>query len=193
MPRLLRRAYSSGIVPSGGSDLTPPSGHQDSISMHAFATLEASLLLTRCTGHLQSEVQIQSSERGLNIFPYRVLGHETQVVEIDLLPEDVIRAEVGSLLYMTQGVEMETKAEGFSQGMKRMLSGESFFITDFKNTNASGVAKVAFGGNYPCKVLPLRLDQNNGELVRIQLSWYSLLCTGGYSSHLSCDECVWCA
>lgn len=110
-------------------------------------------------------MQIQSSERGLNIFPYRVLGHETQVVEIDLLPENVIRAEVGSLLYMTQGVEMETKAEGLAQGMKRMLSGESFFITDFRNANSEGVAKVAFGGNYPCKVLPLRLDHHNGELV----------------------------
>ncbi len=81
-------------------------------------------------------------------------------------------------------MEMETKAEGFNQGLKRMLSGESFFITDFRNTNPSGVAHVAFGkrlsapfpspwspvtspagGNYPCKVLPLRLDQHNGELV----------------------------
>lgn len=118
------------------------------------------------SGHLASEVQLQSSERGLNIFPYRILGHETQVAEIELLPENVIRAEVGSLLYMTQGVEMETKAGGLDSGIKRMLTGESFFITDFRNTNPSGIAKVAFGGNYPCKVLPLRLDQNGGELVR---------------------------
>ena len=149
IPQPPRRHYADGgIVPTGGRDLTPPSGPGGSI------------------GHLESEVQLQSSERGLNIFPYRVLGHETQVVEIDLLPENVIRAEVGSLLYMTQGVEMETKADGFQSGLKRMLTGESFFITDFRNTNPSGVAKVAFGGNYPSKVLPLRLDQLGGELVR---------------------------
>jgi uncharacterized protein (AIM24 family) len=92
----------------------------------------------------------------------------------------VIRAEVGSLLYMTAGVEMETKVDGFQSGLKRcgpialrclltcrrVLTGESFFISDFRNTNPGGVAQVAFSGNYPCKALPLRLDRHGGELVR---------------------------
>jgi uncharacterized protein (AIM24 family) len=47
-----------------------------------------------------------------------------------------------------------------------VLTGESFFISDFRNTNSAGVAQVAFSGNYPCKALPLRLDRHGGELVR---------------------------
>ncbi len=44
-------------------------------------------------GHIESEVKIQSSEHGANVFPYRVLGMESQVVELDLQPNE------GNVLY----------------------------------------------------------------------------------------------
>jgi uncharacterized protein (AIM24 family) len=88
------------------------------------------------------------------------------VVELELEPNQVVRAEVGCVISLDPGVEMETSTGGgFGKGLTRMMTGESFFITDFRNTNTSGVAKLVFGASYPCKVLPMSLAEHGGTLI----------------------------
>lgn len=88
-----------------------------------------------------------------------------QVVEIFLDPGEGVRAEAGAMLYMDQGIEMQTSTGGgLFKGFKRMLTGESFFITTFLN-NAKEKRKLAFAAPYPGKILPLDLGLFGGRIL----------------------------
>ncbi|KAL6075220.1 Mitochondrial biogenesis AIM24 [Balamuthia mandrillaris] len=112
-----------------------------------------------------SAVQLQSDLRGDGMFPYKVIGHENQSVEVDIAPGEGIRAEVGSLVWMSEGVEMDTQTGGgVGKAVARYMTGESFFVTDFNNTG-SKVARVGFGSNYPTKIIPFRLRDHDSQLI----------------------------
>lgn len=68
------------------------------------------------------------------------------------------------MMYMTDSIEMDAKMEGgLLGGLKRkLLAGESFFITHFRASGVSG--KVAFAGPYP------------GKIITVDLKGQSLLC-----------------
>jgi uncharacterized protein (TIGR00266 family) len=96
---------------------------------------------------------------------YKVFGDDIQVVEISLDPGEAVRAEAGAMLYMEDGIEMQTSMDkGLFGGFKRMLTGESFFITTFLHTG-SGRAHVAFGAPYPGKIIPLDLAKLGGTFL----------------------------
>jgi uncharacterized protein (AIM24 family) len=48
---------------------------------------------------------------------------------------------------------------------KRLLTGESLFMTVFTNTAGAGKHKVAFGAPYPGKIIPMDLKALGGHLV----------------------------
>lgn len=85
---------------------------------------------------------------------HKIIGDDMQLVEISLKKNQIVRAEAGAMLYMGQGIEMQTKAEGMMKGLKRMFTGESFFITSFMYTQ-EGSGTVAFAAPYPGKIIPL--------------------------------------
>ena len=62
---------------------------------------------------------------------HEILGDDMQAVVLTLGAGDVVRAEAGALMYMTDAVEMDAKMEGgLLGGLKRkFLAGESLFIT----------------------------------------------------------------
>ena len=61
---------------------------------------------------------------------YTIYGDDMQLVEITLDPGEIIQAETGAMLYMSDGVEMKTSTGGgLLKGLKRALAGESFFVT----------------------------------------------------------------
>lgn len=106
---------------------------------------------------------------------YEIFGHESQYVVITLDPNEQTIAEAGALMYMTDGVKMETSmgaGGGEDRGLlgkaltagKRVLTGESLFMTTFTNQGASQ-AKVAFGAPFPGRMIPLHLDQLGGEII----------------------------
>jgi len=97
-----------------------------------------------------------------------------QAIVMSMGAGDVIRAEAGTLMYMTDGVDMDAKMEGgLLGGLKRkLLAGESLFITYFKGTSAG--ARVAFAGPYPGKIIHIAL---NGQPVLCQRDAF-LCCTG---------------
>jgi uncharacterized protein (TIGR00266 family) len=98
-----------------------------------------------------------------------------QFAEVTLDPNEMVIAEAGSMMYMTAGIKMETVfGDPSKQGQglfdkvlsagKRMLTGESLFMTTFSNI-ASKREVVAFASPYPGKILPFHLDQLGGELI----------------------------
>lgn len=84
----------------------------------------------------------------------RVEGQESQIVTVDLEPGNVLRAESGAMLYMTDGVDMETTTGGgLSAGFKRMLTGQNLMISDFRYNGAEGTkGQVALGTGESCQM-----------------------------------------
>src|SRR6266540_1261386 len=106
---------------------------------------------------------------------YQIYGNEMQFVEVELDPAEAAVAEAGGMMYMEDGIEMDTifgdgskQSSGFLNKVlsagKRVLTGESLFMTVFQN-NGQGKKKVAFGAPYPGKIIPVHLAQIGGELI----------------------------
>jgi len=100
-----------------------------------------------------------------DVIDYKIFGDDMQLVEIELDPHEGVRAEAGAMMYMEDGIEMQTSTGGgMFKGFKRMITGESFFITTFLY-NGKGKGHVAFGAPYPGKIIPLNLDQLGGTFL----------------------------
>jgi len=106
---------------------------------------------------------------------YQIFGDDMQFVEIELDPQEAVVAEAGGMMYMEDGIDMETifgdgskQSSGFLNALmgagKRLLTGESLFMTVFLN-RANARKKVAFGAPYPGKIIPVHLSQIGGELI----------------------------
>jgi uncharacterized protein (TIGR00266 family) len=107
---------------------------------------------------------------------YKIYGEELQFVEIELDPMETAVAESGSFLMMDSDIQMQTifgdgsvqQGSGIlgkllSAG-KRLLTGESLFMTAFTNTG-NGKKKVSFAAPYTGKIIPLDLLQFNGKII----------------------------
>ena len=100
-----------------------------------------------------------------DVIDYKIFGDDLQLVEIELDPGEGVRAEVGTMTYMDNGIQMQTgMGGGLFKGFKRALTGESFFITTFLNT-ANTRQCVAFAAPYPGKVIPLDLAALGGRFI----------------------------
>lgn len=102
-----------------------------------------------------------------DVIDYRIYGDDMQIVEIELDPNEAVRAEVGAMLYMDRDIKMQTSTEGgIFSGLKRMVMGENFFISSFKHAGSSGKQKVAFAAPYPGKIVPLNLEESGSILCQ---------------------------
>ncbi|MCF8358329.1 MAG: TIGR00266 family protein [Prolixibacteraceae bacterium] len=106
---------------------------------------------------------------------YKIIGHDVQLVEIELDPNETVIAEAGTMLYMEPGIDFQTKMgdgsnpnEGLFgkllKGAGRMITGESLFLTHFTN-RGSGKSHVAFAGPYPGTIIPVDLLQYGGQIT----------------------------
>lgn len=110
-----------------------------------------------------------------DVIDYEILGHDIQMVQIELDPGETVIAEAGAMVYMEDGVRFETKmGDGsdpeqgvfgklFSAG-KRMITGESVFMTHFTN-EGDEKRKVGFSAPVPGSVLPIDLSAERGEII----------------------------
>lgn len=111
-----------------------------------------------------------------DVVEYTIYGDDMQFVEIVLDPGEAVRAEAGAMMYMDQGIQMETTTGGgLMKGLKRIVTGESFFIANFVNT-ADVPQRVAFGAPYPGKIVPLNLRELGGQFL---CQKDSFLCAAG--------------
>lgn len=106
---------------------------------------------------------------------YYLHGDDMQFVEIELDPEEAAIGEAGSMMYMEDGIRMDTIfGDGSAQqsGLfgkllgagKRLITGESLFTTVFTN-QGQGKKKVAFAAPYTGKIIPFDLKQHGGTLI----------------------------
>src|SRR5512134_1113224 len=105
---------------------------------------------------------------------YKVVGDDLQFVEVELDPDEAVIAEAGGMMYMDDGIQMETIFGDGSQKTgimgallgagKRLLTGESLFMTVFAN-KARERRRVAFGAPYPGKIVAVHLGELGGELI----------------------------
>jgi len=106
---------------------------------------------------------------------YEILGDDIQIVEVELDPGETVIAEAGAMNYMEDGITFEARMgdgsradEGIMGKLlnvgKRVLTGESIFLTHFTN-NGEGKKRVEFAAPYPGKILPVDMSQVGGELM----------------------------
>jgi uncharacterized protein (TIGR00266 family) len=111
----------------------------------------------------------------MHVIDYHIHGDDMQFVEVELDPSEAVIAEAGGMMYMDEGIAMETifgdgsqQNSGFMGALlgagKRLLTGESLFMTVFMNQGA-GKRKVAFGAPYPGKIIPIHLSELGGEFI----------------------------
>ncbi|GAB7088543.1 TIGR00266 family protein [Marinifilum fragile] len=106
---------------------------------------------------------------------YKIKGHDIQLVEIELDPNETVIAEAGAMLYMKEGIEFEAKMGDGSEPDKglfgkllsaasRKITGESIFITHFTH-HGVGKSHVAFAAPYPGTIVPLDLEKLGGSVI----------------------------
>jgi uncharacterized protein (TIGR00266 family) len=107
---------------------------------------------------------------------FEIHGTEMQFVEVELDPGESAVAEAGVMMYMSPAIKMETvfgdgsqaQARGIMDALvgagKRLLTGESLFMTLFTNGGA-GRQKIAFAAPYAGKIMPMDLHALGGELI----------------------------
>lgn len=106
---------------------------------------------------------------------YEIFGEEMQYVELELDPREAVIAEAGNFMMMDNGIKMDTifgdgskQNEGFLGKVlgagKRLLTGESLFMTIFSNEE-TGKKKISFASPYPGKVIPIDLTEYGGKFV----------------------------
>ena len=106
---------------------------------------------------------------------YQIIGDDIQLVEVELDPGETVIAEAGVMNYMEADIQFTAKMGDGSQpdqgffgklmgAGKRMLTGESLFMTHFTNEGRKK-RKVGFAAPYPGKVIPLDLHEYDGEIL----------------------------
>lgn len=110
----------------------------------------------------------------MDVVDYEVFGNEMQYVEVELDPGEAAVGEAGAMMYMQDGIQMDTVfGDGSQQGGlfgkllgagKRLLTGESLFTTVFHN-EAGDKRRVAFAAPYPGKIVPVDLGALGGSLI----------------------------
>lgn len=106
---------------------------------------------------------------------YKIIGDDMQLVEIELDPREAVLAEAGAMMYMNQNIHMDTifgdgsdEQSGFLGKLfgagKRILTGESLFMTVFENVG-QGKEHVSFAAPYPGKIIPFDLTEYNGRII----------------------------
>jgi uncharacterized protein (TIGR00266 family) len=111
-----------------------------------------------------------------HVVDYVIHGDDIQFVEVELDPNETVIAEAGMMMYMESNIDFQTKMGDGSKpkaGLldslvsvgKRVLTGESLFITHFTNVAGSGKRHIAFAAPYPGKIIAIDLDEMGGELI----------------------------
>jgi uncharacterized protein (TIGR00266 family) len=106
---------------------------------------------------------------------YELIGDDMQIVEVELDPGETVIAEAGAMNYMEDGISYEARMgdgsradEGIMGKLlnvgKRVLTGESIFLTHFTNQGQSK-KRAAFAAPYPGKIIPLDMTKVGGEIL----------------------------
>jgi len=128
-----------------------------------------------CAGSFVTTFNPTPMSRTAHELDHRIVGDDMQCVEITLDPMETVIAEAGTMMMLDEGIQMETifgdgrgQSQSFMDKMfsagKRVLTGESLFMTTY--TNTSSVRRTAwFAAGYPGKIMPMDLRDYQGKLI----------------------------
>ena len=116
------------------------------------------------------------SGRQADSIEYQIVGNEMQFVEIELDPGESAIAEAGAMMFKDAPIGMDTvfgdgsKASGGFFGKlgaagRRLITGESLFMTVFTHNGQGHKARVAFAAPFPGTILPFHLAEMGGSLI----------------------------
>jgi uncharacterized protein (TIGR00266 family) len=107
---------------------------------------------------------------------FKIFGNDLQFVEVELDPGESAVSEAGAMMYMTQGIQMNTvfgdgsgtAGSGIMDRLigagKRLLTGAGMFMTIYSNLG-QGKQRVAFAAPFPGRIVPMDLASLGGELI----------------------------
>ncbi len=106
---------------------------------------------------------------------FKVVGNETQFVEVELDPGESAIAEAGALMYKHHDIEMSMvfgdgggQDAGFMDRLigagKRVLTGENMYFAVF-TCHGREARHVAFAAPFPGSIIPVKLSEVGGKLI----------------------------
>jgi uncharacterized protein (TIGR00266 family) len=96
---------------------------------------------------------------------YELTGTVMQTVGIDFNPGETIYSQRAAMCWMTANTRINTNTGGgFFAGLKRSLTGGSFFVTDF--TCDGGPGHVAFAPRFPGTIMVRQLAAGESLICR---------------------------
>lgn len=85
---------------------------------------------------------------------YEIIGDNLQMVKLTLVQGERVNAEAGAMVNMSGNMQMDSHLKGgLLGGLKRALTNESLFLTEFTPQGGSGF--VSFAGNVPGRIFPV--------------------------------------
>ena len=95
-----------------------------------------------------------------------ISGTTMQTVLVELTPGEALFCQTHAMAWMSDNVQMDTNTGGgFFAGLKRSLSGGSFFITTYTATGP-GPSRIAFASRFPGQILPFNLGAGQSLICR---------------------------
>jgi uncharacterized protein (TIGR00266 family) len=96
---------------------------------------------------------------------YDISGNVMQTVGIDLAPGETVYSQTATMAWMTDGVRMHTNTGGgLFAGLKRSLTGGTFFVTEFSGEARGG--HVAFAPRFPGTIVARELRAGESLICR---------------------------
>lgn len=94
---------------------------------------------------------------------YEIKGGAFPVVVCELNKGEQMITEKGSMVWMTNNMEMDTKGGGVGKMFSKVVSGESMFQNIYK---ANGDGMIAFGSSFPGKILAIEVGRDKDLIVQ---------------------------
>ena len=95
-----------------------------------------------------------------------ITGTVMPTLLVELAPSESVYCQTHAMAWMTDDVQMDTNTGGgLLSGLKRSLTGGSFFITTY-TAIGSGRSRLAFAPRFPGHILPFRLAAGESLICR---------------------------
>ena len=109
-------------------------------------------------------------------YSFSILGCDSQLLELNLLPYQSVRIDPSSLIYHEPGITLDTKMmTPSSTGLQRAATGSSLFVIDLTNENEKSAALVGLSPSHYSQILHFFIDDLETPLCFVSDSF---LCSG---------------
>jgi len=97
---------------------------------------------------------------------FKVLGVDSQILEVTLPPQGHVLCQPGNLVHMDAGFKGTITTGGIGRAFQRsMFAGESFYRVNYHN-HATTDGTIGLTPPFPAKVIPVNLDKLNGLTIK---------------------------